>query len=128
MDGVRQLSRGKGTNPHAEGPITSVKLAEETTLYRVWGGNTRQPGKWLSVFRPASQVEARSLLGLPPDNSAEYVSEVHVPAGTRVQFSRTAQAFDQLGGALQVRLLEEIPDAAFGPGEPLPAGLLMVPR
>ena len=128
LGGAAQLSRGKGANPYAEGPITSVKLSEKTTLYRVWGGKSSRAGGWLSVFRPAAQAEARSLLALPPDNSAEFVSEVCVPAGTRVQFSRAAPAFDQLGGALQVQLLERIPETAFSPGESLPAGLLMMLR
>jgi len=58
-------------------------------------------------------------LALPPVNSAEYVSEVLVPAGTRYQIGTAASAFGQPGGGVQVLLLDRIPAANFGPGTPI---------
>jgi len=116
----------KGINPRT-GAIVSLVTEEEWVLYRVWGDNAPREGKWLTNFQPTWQGEARGLLALPPDNSARFVSEVRVPAGTRIQLSCAASAFGQAGGALQVELLEPIPSSAFGPGRPLPAGLLSIP-
>ena len=44
--------------------------------------------------------------------------EVRVPAGTRLQRSRALPAFGRRGGAEQFQLLDEIPNANFGPGVP----------
>ena len=110
-----------------QGEILSITIEHDTVMYRVWGGDAAQTGKWLTPIRPSTQAEARSLLALPPNNSAIYISEVHVPAGTRIQIGVAAPNFGQPGGAVQVELIDRIPTSAFGPGEPLPRALLPRP-
>ena len=106
-----------------EGPIESIVLQQETVMYRVWGGESGRVGQWLTPTRPKSSTSARQLLALPDSNTAEYVSEVVVPAGTRIQVGRAAANFGQQGGALQVQLLvkpSELSPSWFGPGQRLP--------
>ena len=75
------------------------------------------------LMRPAAKPwssELRAGLALPPDNTAAFVQEVVVPAGTRIQRSRALKAFKRRGGAEQFELLDHIPIENFGPGVPLP--------
>ena len=109
----------EGVNPWA-GRIVAGETQTTMTMYRVWGGEAKQAGEWLTSLRPASAAEARAGLALPPGNAASFVSEVTVPAGTQVQVGTAAAAFGQTGGAIQMQLLERIPASAFGPGVPLP--------
>jgi RHS repeat-associated protein len=120
------LPAGKYINSRS-GEIVSTVLTEDTTFYRIWGGSTVREGSWLSAIRPATQSEAIYGLALEPGNTAQFVSEVVVPAGTRVQYSiaKAIPTWDRLGGGLmQVELLEYIPPGNYGPGLPLPVGLL----
>jgi len=88
-------------------------------MYRVWGGGSGQAGEWLTPIDPASSAAARAGLALPEGNAASYVSQVLVPAGTRIQVGVAGEAFGQAGGWTQVRLLEQIPLSSFGKGVPL---------
>lgn len=93
-------------------------------MYRVWGGDpaqggSAQVGSWLTPVKPTSAAEAKQGLALPAGNTAQYVSEVTVPAGTRYQIGTAAPAFGQAGGATQVQLLDRIPAQNFGPAVPL---------
>jgi hypothetical protein len=85
-------------------------------MYRYWGGRSARIGGWLStdVYSPTSVVRAG--LALPPGNTAEFVSEVTIPAGTRLQEGPTAPAFGHPGGFPQVLLLDRIPSANFSAG------------
>ncbi len=56
------------------------------------------------------------MLALPAENTAEFVSEVTIPSGTRFQIGTAANAFGQSGGGIQMQLLEGIPPASFGIG------------
>ncbi|MCR4408597.1 MAG: TNT domain-containing protein, partial [Anaerolineae bacterium] len=102
-----------------EGPIESTVLQQDTVMYRIWGGKSGKVGTWLTPTRPESATNARSSLALWSGNTAEFVTEVTVPAGTRVQIGRAASAFGQPGGALQVQLLVEPDPSWFGPSTPL---------
>jgi len=116
---TRLLPSYAGYQPWA-GEIRSVTVASETTMYRVWGGGSRQAGPWLSPIRPTSAATATESLALPSANTAQFYSEVLVPAGTRYQIGTAAGANGLSGGGVQVQLLEQIPNANFGPGIPLP--------
>jgi len=86
-------------------------------MYRYWGGKSARIGAWLSCgYTPVHA--ARLGLSLPPGNTAEFVSAVTVPAGTRVQRGTAAPLFGQPGGFPQVLLLDRIPSANFSSGEP----------
>ena len=63
-------------------------------------------------------VPGNASLALPPFSTAEFMQEVTVPAGTRLQSSIAAPAFGQPGGMLQFELLERIPVKNFGEGVP----------
>ena len=88
-------------------------------MYRVWGGESGQAGEWLTPIDPMSSAAARQGLALPGGNTAEYVSRVTVPAGTRIQVGTAGAAFGESGGWTQVQLLQRIPSANFGKGVPL---------
>lgn len=105
---------------NAGGKIVSFVLEEDTVLYRVFSGDNTV-GSFLTAVRPRSAQFAREALDLPPGNTAEFVQEVLVPAGTRLQRSRVLPGgFGGRGGAEQYELLDYIPIDSFGPGVPLP--------
>ncbi len=116
--GPRRLTAGPRYGPWA-GAIRSEVTAADKVMYRVWGGEAGRVGGWLTPVPPAARLSAIRGLALPPGNSAEMVSEVLVPAGTRIQVGHTARAFGQPGGSPQVLLLDPIPAVNFKPGTPL---------
>jgi RHS repeat-associated protein len=99
-----------------QGGTINMKSAEDTIMYRIWGGKSGQSGSWLSPFRPTSAAASRGELALPHENTAEFFSEVRVPAGTRWQTGVAAARFGERGGGMQVRLLDQIPKENFGAG------------
>ena len=68
---------------------------------------------------PLSGSAAQEGLSLPPENSAEFVSVVTAPAGTRIQIGVAAEGFAYGGEGVQVELLQPIPGSCYGPGVPL---------
>jgi hypothetical protein len=91
--------------------------SDARTYYRVFSGD-RNVGAFLVGSPPASADEAVAGLALPPVNTADFIQEVLVPAGTRLQSSIAAPAFDQPGGLLQFELFNQIPIKNFGEGVP----------
>jgi hypothetical protein len=75
-------------------------------------------GRYLTGSPPANADAAVSGLALPPGNRADFIQDVMVPAGTRMQSSIASRAFGQDGGLLQFELLERIDPKYFGPGVP----------
>lgn len=116
--GHLSLNSGSEVNQWAGPTLSRVTQADEV-MYRVWGGGSGQAGEWLTPINPASSASARTGLALPGSHAASYVSEVVVPAGTRIQVGAAGGAFSQSGGRTQVGLLEEIPLSSFGKGVPL---------
>lgn len=84
------------------------------------GGRSARIGKWLSPVRPSTVHEAKAGLALPAGNEADSVTEVWVPAGTRIQVGIAGARFGQPGGWEQIELLEAIPISCFGADEALP--------
>ncbi|HKV40042.1 MAG TPA: RHS repeat-associated core domain-containing protein [Blastocatellia bacterium] len=99
------------------GTITSTVLEQDIVAYRVSSQGT--PGAWLTPIRPATSADAISSLALPPGNTASYVQEVVIPAGTRIQVGIANGAFGQTGGGIQIQLLDTIPSENFGTPTPL---------
>ena len=91
---------------------------KQQTFYRVYSGDST--GSFLTAVKPRSSAFAREALALQPGNTAAFVQEVIVPAGTRLQRSCALPAFGRRGGAEQFELLQRIPDENFGPGVALP--------
>jgi hypothetical protein len=110
----------RGQNPWV-GEIRSEVTTKEMTMFRVWGDESGQVSGWLTPTAPSSRLGAIRDLALPPMNSAEWLSEVRGPAGTRIQIGTAAKAFGQPGGGPQILLLDNIPRSSFGPGIPLGA-------
>jgi RHS repeat-associated protein len=115
---VKLLPAGS-TVANAGGEIASFVTQKQRTFYRVFSGESTR-GAFLTSVKPTSSAFAREALALPPGNTASFVQEVLVPAGTRLQRSRALPAFGRRGGAEQFQLLEEIPNFSFGPGVRLP--------
>jgi RHS repeat-associated protein len=112
--------------PNAGGRIVSDVTTIDQTFFRVFSGNTKIGG-FLTAVPPRSSAFAQETLALPKTNSATFIQEVLVPAGTRIQRSRALpirQADDlfplRRGGSEQFQLLDRIPIENFGPGVPLP--------
>ena len=89
-------------------------LRQFPQIFPFWGDYRRRR------VRAGLPPEARSLLALPSQNTAEYVSEVRIPAGTQIQYGVAAGAFNQPGGGIQIQLLDRVPASNFGPGKALP--------
>ncbi len=126
LEGVGSALIGKltagGHVPNAGGTIRSFVLDSDRIYYRVFSGESNV-GRFLTSAPPKSAVFAREGLSLPPGNTAEFIQEVLVPAGTRLQRSRAlpAPAWGRFRGGLeQFQLLDRIPTANFGPGRSLP--------
>src|SRR3972149_4382399 len=103
--------------PNAGGFIRSFLTKEDQIFFRVFSGDNKT-GRFLTKVRPKNRQQAIEGLALPSGNEAEFIQEVLVPAGTRLQRSRALSAFGRRGGREQFELLNKIPDENFGPGVP----------
>ena len=121
-----QLLLGPGSDvPNAGGRIRSFVTESDQIYYRVFSGDARIGG-FLTAVPPGSSAFAREALALPTTNSAKFIQNVFVPAGTRLQRSRVlsirqANGLFQVrrGGAEQFQLLNRLAPGNFGPGVPL---------
>lgn len=103
--------------PDAGGFIRSFVTKEDQIFYRVSSG-ANKTGRFLTRVRPKNRMLALEGLALPRGNTAQYIQEVLVPAGTRLQRSRVLPAFGRRGGLEQFELLLKIPNENFGAGVP----------
>ena len=106
--------------PNAGGFIRSFVTKEDQIFYRVFSGD-KKTGGFLTKVRPKNRQQAIEGLVLPPGNTAEFIQEVIVPSGTRLQRSRALPVpeFGRFRGGLeQFELLDRIPERNFGPGIP----------
>jgi len=103
--------------PNAGGVIRSFVTEQDEVSFRVFTGDARTGG-FLVRARPGARAQAIEGLTLPPGNEAQFIQEVLVPAGTRLQRSRALPAFGRRGGMEQFELLDLIPEESFGPGVP----------
>jgi RHS repeat-associated protein len=117
--GVARRALGAGSLvPNGGGVIRSFVTKADETYYRVFSKSTT--GAFLTKAKPRSQAWAREALALPSGNDADFIQEVLVPAGTRLQRSRALPAFGRRGGGEQFELLDRIPSRNFKPGVPFP--------
>jgi len=86
------------------GSYTELKLAQETTLYRVYGGKAGQLGSWWTRTQPAGPLQAWIDLALDPKwgNTAEFVVTIRVPAGITIYEGFAERIGGFLGGGSQV--------------------------
>ena len=105
------------TIPNAGGVIREFVTTEDQIFYRVFTNN--RTGRFLFKVIPKSRALARLGASLPPENTAEFIQEVLVPAGTKLRRSRAlAIPGWGCGGLEQFELLTRIADENFGPGVP----------
>ena len=71
---------------NAGGFVRSFVSSQDQTFFRVFSGDA-SAGRFLTAVPPRSSAFAREALALPPGNKAEFIQEVLVPAGTRLQRS-----------------------------------------
>ena len=114
--GVKALPPPSGV-PNAGGRIVSDVTTVDQTFFRV-SSSANGTGSFLTRVPPANRRQAIEGLALPPGNTAEFIQQVTVPAGTRLQRSRALPAFDRRGGREQFELLDSIPSESFGAGVP----------
>jgi len=108
--------------PNAGGAIRSFVTEADQAFFRVFSGDSKTGG-FLTKAPPKSATFAQEALALPPGNTAEFIQEVMVPAGTRLQRSRALSVpeFGRFrGGGEQFQLIDQIDDRFFGPGVHLP--------
>ena len=116
---LRQLGTGGDRVANAGGAIRSFVTSQDRKFFRTFSGDATS-GRFLTAISPRSSAFAQEALALPFGNKAEFLQEVLVPAGTRLQRSRVLPAWGRRGGAEQFELIDRIPFENFGPGAPLP--------
>jgi RHS repeat-associated protein len=119
-DPSRLLASGT-TKPNAGGVIRSFVQESERTYFRVYSGD-KTVGSYLLAVPPPNGAYATEALALSPGNSADFLQEVIVPAGSRLQRSRAIPVPEwgrYRGGAEQFQLLEHIPTKNYRPGRRL---------
>lgn len=107
---------------NAGGHVKQFVTDKTETYYRVYSDNP--VGGFVTKVKPKCSAIAREGLSLPPSNTAKFVQEVVVPAGTRLQRSRALPVKDYgtRGGMEQFEILQgqNIPSTNFSKGVPLP--------
>jgi RHS repeat-associated protein/uncharacterized repeat protein (TIGR02543 family) len=76
-----------------------TKLKSDTAVYRAWGNESGKLGHWVSPVNYGAT--ARSMLSLPPANSAANVYSTSISGGTKVLSGIAAPLFGQSGGGIQ---------------------------
>ena len=89
----------KDVLPSYKGTPKVQTLKTDTTVYRTWGGKTRELGHWVSPNNYGSS--ARNLLSLPTGNTMTSTSPFLLPKGTTVLAGKAAPLFGQSGGGVQ---------------------------
>ena len=82
------------------GSYTKTTLTEDTTFYRVYGGEAGEVGRYMTRTPQNGGLQSQLDLALNPEwgNTAEYVTTVVVPAGTTI-YEGTAASQIINGGA-----------------------------
>ncbi|MEK9802688.1 MAG: hypothetical protein VW475_04680, partial [Curvibacter sp.] len=93
------------------GTYTELLAAEPTTLYRVWGGKAGEIGPFWTSTPPSGPLQSTidSALNKSWGNTAEYVTRIQVPAGTRVFTGVAASQGGLVGGGNQIFILKVDP-------------------
>lgn len=118
---ARATEKAAGRLANEAGVIREFTQSADETYYRVFSGNATE-GSFLTKVPPKSSEWAQEALSLPPQNKADMIQEVLVPAGTELRRSRASAVPEwgrNRGGAEQFELKSRIPKQNFGPGKPL---------
>ena len=93
---ARQVVRGFG------GRAQLVTNEEPVLLKRLFGGQAKATGRWLSD----SVADGRRALALPPQNLADRFAVASIPRGTRFLVGEAAPLFGEAGGGRQFLALD----------------------
>ena len=99
-----------------QGNPLALKLTEELTVYRYWGGNSLEAGSpWYSLDSFMTPDVARETLALPDGNSAINISKFILPKDTVIVLGEASPQLDNglfgayaEGGGIQIY----VPDAS----------------
>jgi RHS repeat-associated protein len=115
--------------PHMEGPLpidvaksfrggsyTQLTLDTDITLYRVYGGKSKDLGSYWTRVAPNGPLQARMDLALKAEwgNTAENVVQINVPKGTVIYEGAAAPQGALLGGGSQVYIPKVDPSWVTG--------------
>jgi len=91
-------------NTFRSASYTETVLGEDTTYYRVYGGNSPQLGPYWTQTPPAGPLQSTIDSALNPawGNTAENVATITVPKGTTVYTGFAAPQGGLVGGGSQV--------------------------
>ncbi len=86
------------------GSYTARVLDEPVELYRVYGGKAGELGSYWTRVKPSGPLQSRMDLALDPawGNTAEKVTTIRVPAGTRIFEGAAERQGNLLGGGNQI--------------------------
>jgi RHS repeat-associated protein len=93
-------------NTFRSATYTETVTTEETTLYRVYGGNSQQIGPYWTATPPAGALQSTIDSALNPEwgNTAQNVVTIKVPPGTTIYQGFAAPQGGLVGGGSQVVL------------------------
>ena len=99
------------------GSYTESALSEDTTLYRVYGGNAGPLGSYWTRTAPAGPLQSTIDSALNPawGNTAQNVSTIVVPKGTTIYEGFAAPQGGLLGGGSQVYIPKVNPTWLINP-------------
>jgi Flp pilus assembly pilin Flp len=91
-------------NTFRAGSYTSKVLDEPVTLYRVYGGEAGELGKYWTRTKPSGPLQSRMDLALDPawGNTATQVTTIKVPKGTTIFEGAAERQGNLLGGGNQI--------------------------
>jgi hypothetical protein len=91
------------------GVYDQITLESDTTLYRIYGGDSGKLSSWWSRTPPSGPMQTEMDLALPPGNTMRYVVEIKVPAGTTIYEGAAGPSSVLLGGGNQIFMFEADP-------------------
>jgi len=90
--------------------VSYVEIKEPLIVYRLYGGEASQLGRWFMLQRPQGRLQATIDYGIRPEwgNTLERLVALRLPRGTRVFVGPAAPQGGLVGGGLQVFVPDEI--------------------
>jgi hypothetical protein len=102
----------RGVQEAFEGAPVAIRLDRPLAVYRHWCAGVGERGHWFALRPYSRKGNARKYLSLPKGNTAEFITEFTIPAGTVILLGKVRAKVNDLleygeyaiGGGLQVYL------------------------
>lgn len=91
-------------------------LPHRLTIFRAYGGDARRVGAWGGLDPIATRERFADRYALPPENTAEKITKVDLPKGTRIRVGIAAKNFGHRGGGIQIQVAQELKEGWFHRG------------